>query len=395
MFENVIGLNGVVQDIRISVARETLPASLLFHGSRYSGKGTVALELARVLSCREGASWDCSCRSCALHRTLTHPDIALVGPRYFSQEIAAAMHAFEKEPRKGTFFLVLRAVRKLVRRFDQHLWAENRVKKVLPLVDAVEEVLQDAEEYLAGDALPADMMKLVRPVSRLVAAIPHDIVPVDLIRNLSSWAHMSSTGSVKVVLVEEAHTLQEGARNSMLKILEEPPADVWFILTTTRRSAVIPTLLSRLRPVAFPDRSSSDQQRVLQQIFRITPAPADDLDHFFRSVPGAQTQPWADLADRLVTITRKSRPEEVLAALHMLRTCMQEGNGRSNGELLLEEMSARLRRDLSSAAGANSREVHRKNEVVRQSRERIVTRNMNPLGVLSDLILALREGSAA
>ena len=53
----------------------------------------------------------------------------------------------------------------------------------------------------------------------------------------------------------------------MLKILEEPPADCIFILLTSRRNAVLPTILSRVRTYNFKDRVQSSQTEVIQRVF--------------------------------------------------------------------------------------------------------------------------------
>ena len=60
----------------------------------------------------------------------------------------------------------------------------------------------------------------------------------------------------------------EGVRNALLKIIEEPPKDCIFILLTSKRNAVMPTILSRVRTYAFNERSKSQQLEVIKTIFR-------------------------------------------------------------------------------------------------------------------------------
>lgn len=394
MFENAIGLDPVTEQLKTALRDGTLPQAVLLHGPRFSGKGTVALEIARALTCRQKAAWNCSCRSCTLHRTLSHPDIVLAGPRYFDLEIAAATRAWETEPRTGTLYLLIRAIRKLVRRFDPFLWPEVKLRKILPLVEGVEEVLQEVEPAVGMEDLPTGLNKLVRPVSRLVAAVPHEIVPVDLVRNLSSWAQVSSTGPAKVVLFEEVHTLQDSARNSMLKILEEPPSGVWFVLTTTRRGAVMPTLLSRLRSYGFPLRTPQQQQEVISKIFRSTLATESTLDQYFRQLPGDHSQQWTDVAAAILETSADSSAEHLLAVLATLRSRIGNGNSRTNAEFLLQEIALQLREPLGRVRGAGLEDLRCRGEAVRLCQGRITQRNMNPLGVLSDLVLSFREGLA-
>ena len=52
-------------------------------------------------------------------------------------------------------------------------------------------------------------------------------------------------GNYKVYIIDEVHMLTLEAFNAFLKTLEEPPAHVIFILATTEKSKVLPTILSR------------------------------------------------------------------------------------------------------------------------------------------------------
>jgi len=57
----------------------------------------------------------------------------------------------------------------------------------------------------------------------------------------------SSNGGWRVVLIDDADTMNRNAQNALLKILEEPPKNTLIILITHRLGALIPTILSRAR----------------------------------------------------------------------------------------------------------------------------------------------------
>ena len=61
--------------------------------------------------------------------------------------------------------------------------------------------------------------------------------------------------------------MNESCRNALLKILEEPPEDVFFILTTARRGAVMQTILSRVRTYTFFQRTGEQQKTVISRVF--------------------------------------------------------------------------------------------------------------------------------
>ena len=67
--------------------------------------------------------------------------------------------------------------------------------------------------------------------------------------------------------IENADRMQTSVRNALLKILEEPPEDVVFILLTSKRNAIMQTILSRVRTYNFTDRSLEEQREVITRVF--------------------------------------------------------------------------------------------------------------------------------
>ena len=75
---------------------------------------------------------------------------------------------------------------------------------------------------------------------------------VEDIRNLISQAQIPpQVGRYKVFIIDEVHMLSAGAFNAFLKTLEEPPAHVIFILATTEKNKLLPTILSRCQIYDF------------------------------------------------------------------------------------------------------------------------------------------------
>lgn len=81
---------------------------------------------------------------------------------------------------------------------------------------------------------------------------------VDNIRQLiETAAYMPLGGNKKVFLIDEAHMLSKAAFNAFLKLLEEPPKSVLFILATTELHKIPQTVLSRCFQVLFSAIESS------------------------------------------------------------------------------------------------------------------------------------------
>ena len=75
---------------------------------------------------------------------------------------------------------------------------------------------------------------------------------VDNIRELRDMAQYSTAGgSNRVFIIDEVHMLSKGAFNALLKILEEPPARVYFFFATTEANKIPRTILSRCQRFDF------------------------------------------------------------------------------------------------------------------------------------------------
>lgn len=85
-------------------------------------------------------------------------------------------------------------------------------------------------------------------------------IRIDQIRELESFVFVGShRNGRRVVLVTEADAMNGAAANSLLKILEEPPSSVYFILISSRTKSLLPTIRSRCRVIAFgpPDTAAA------------------------------------------------------------------------------------------------------------------------------------------
>jgi len=314
MFENVLGQAACTR-LAADLGSASLPPALLFAGPTASGKGTAALELARALSCETGkAAWNCACPSCESHRSLSHPDVLLLGPRAFSSEIAASAAAFLRDPPSTARTLFLRSVRKLLLRFSPVLWEgdETKFAKAAVLYSSLTE---DLEELNPQYPLPegTQLRKLVESMQTSAVKLESegvaDSVPIAQIRRAAYWTRLAPNGRKKLLFIEGADRMQEGSRNALLKILEEPPETAILILSTTRRGALMPTILSRVRPYIFAARNEAVERDVVRRVFRDTDA-ADALDA--QSVAGTHPGAEAHTGTGAVTGSRKSIISEYL-----------------------------------------------------------------------------------
>ena len=102
--------------------------------------------------------------------------------------------------------------------------------------------------YLIND-LPYDNETQAIDIIEINAA---DKTSVEDIRELIDKANLAPmSAKYKIYIIDEVHQLSSSASNALLKILEEPPAHVIFILATTDPQKILPTVLSRTQRFHF------------------------------------------------------------------------------------------------------------------------------------------------
>lgn len=91
-------------------------------------------------------------------------------------------------------------------------------------------------------------------------------VEVDEIRRVAPFLRKTaSEGGWRVVIVDDADTMNRNAQNALLKILEEPPANVLIILITHQAGALIPTIKSRTQTINFETLSTDTFKSLLER----------------------------------------------------------------------------------------------------------------------------------
>jgi len=90
---------------------------------------------------------------------------------------------------------------------------------------------------------------------------------VDNIRDLVDQVRfVPQTGRYKVYVIDEVHMLSSSAFNAFLKTLEEPPPYAIFILATTEKHKILPTILSRCQIFDFKRITTNDTVHHLEEI---------------------------------------------------------------------------------------------------------------------------------
>ncbi|ARS36472.1 DNA polymerase III subunit gamma/tau [Pontibacter actiniarum] len=144
---------------------------------------------------------------------------------------------------------------------------------------------------------------------------------VEDIRNLVEQVRYApQTGKYKIYIIDEVHMLSNQAFNAFLKTLEEPPSYAIFILATTERHKIIPTILSRCQIFDFNRIRIEDMVRHLGSIAQKESIQAEpDALHLISQKADGALRDALSIFDQMVTfsgsnVTYKSTVEN----LHIL-----------------------------------------------------------------------------
>ena len=235
----LIGHEGARRRLVDSLESGRLPQVILITGPEGVGKQRLALWLAQLLFCehRSSAGPCGACRQCRLAVGLTHSDL----------------HWFVPIPRPKAGE------------------AGKQVEEAAELIAEAVAARREEPLYQPADGMSGHPLASARLLLRRAA-----LTPVE--------------GARKVFVVGEAERLvtQESspeAANALLKLLEEPPADTWIILTTPEPERVLPTIRSRAVPLRLAPLPDADVRMFAATTIRPSPTGAD-LETLVRRADG-------------------------------------------------------------------------------------------------------------
>ncbi len=137
---------------------------------------------------------------------------------------------------------------------------------------------------------------------------------VDDIRSLTDQVRIPpQTGKYKVYIIDEVHMLSQAAFNAFLKTLEEPPAHAIFILATTEKHKIIPTILSRCQIFDFKRIGVLDAKNYLKTISEKENITAeDDALHIIAQKADGAMRDALSIFDRVVSFSGKNLTREAV-----------------------------------------------------------------------------------
>ena len=304
-WSSVLDQERVVQTLRRALTQERVAHAYLLHGPDGVGKRAVAYEMARALQCPEQADEACdACPTCRKTRRMVHPDVHVNLPHPWSQE------KDRDEEDMG----------KRIRRLGDNPYA--------------------AIDYVRRPSLSDPSETSNQQVYYRIDQVRQDIIqPMSLARG---------EGAYKVNVLIDAEKMREEAANTFLKLLEEPPPQTVFLLTTNRPEQLLPTILSRCQQLRFDPLLPETIEQALVDRENMAP---DEASMLSRMADGSYSRAL-ELAENDALMTSRELVLDYFRAAYTqkvesLDSCIQElkSQGRERVKSVLRLM-LRWMRDL-------------------------------------------------
>lgn len=294
-WDSVIGQLRVKNILQSALQNNRVAHAYLFTGSVGVGTDALAIEFARSLLCDRAAGAACGeCPSCKKMNLLQHPNVKIIVPLPGGDN-------------------------------DKNDDGESLER------DVFNEVLRQTAEKAKNPYFHIEIPKA-------------KFIRIKSIREMKRESSMSSAEKGrKIFLLFDADALNDAAANSLLKILEEPLDNVHFILTSSRKDVLKPTIISRCQIVqcsvlsdeeisaALIDRESLEREqarfiarlaggnysRALQLLSEDLQKYRTDAVGFLRSILGPSSLKLFEEQEEYLSGNKRAEAENLLAMVHV------------------------------------------------------------------------------
>lgn len=284
-FEGIIGQKSVKNILNKLINSSKIPHALLFQGMDGSGKELISIRFAQAVN------------------------------RKFS-----SVEDNNSAIKKITY---------LAEPYIKYIFPLPRGKNETDTSSAIEKLSQSEIQTIQEEL----NKKIINPYYKLkIPKAQH--IKINSIREIKKFLSLDySDIKFRIILISNAHLMNEAAQNALLKNLEEPPEGVIFILTTPFPALLRETIRSRCWTVNFEPLSYSEINEILVKYFKIENASAESVAPFAGgSVSSALSlldNDFEHLKEKTISILRYSFGRKYNSALNEFSPFITEGDSES------------------------------------------------------------------
>ncbi|UPA12405.1 hypothetical protein [Borrelia venezuelensis] len=303
-------LSEITYEIIKEYEKGSLPNAILFWGERFSFKKTTAIELAkRILNTQ----------------TLTNPNLII-----FSNLNIIEAKAYLNVNSNKVINKYLEYVKNII--FTKYNFSSDKnLKKIETDVNFINNT------YYKNEYNETITKELIKKIEEIIKNINFNITIND-VRKIKSWI-LSEKHKIKVIYINEIENLNFNVYNALLKILEEPPLNIYFILATRNKNKIPKTILSRLRLYKFRKENRDFEIKQFKAIFNKN----DELttEEYFDSFHSEEHTQLKEEVKRILNIIKEKQGIFNLDTFNFLKD-------ENIFKLFLQELTNQLRHEFLS-----------------------------------------------
>ena len=210
---------------------ERVPHALLLNGEEGCGHLQLALSFSSLLLCKSPTPLDAckNCSSCKMYEKYQHPDLHFSYPIHLSK----TEHSETSDDQRSSFLEALEKYKCLGKKTWYSKMGNENKQGVIGV--------KESQAILAKIILK------------------------------------SFFGSAKILLMWMPELMNIQAANKLLKLIEEPPENTYFIFVSNNQSKILPTISSRLQTINVPSLKDENISDFLEEKFQIEPSTAKNI----------------------------------------------------------------------------------------------------------------------
>ena len=210
---------------------ERVPHALLLNGEEGCGHLQLALSFSSLLLCKSPTPLDAckNCSSCKMYEKYQHPDLHFSYPIHLSK----TEHSETSDDQRSSFLEALEKYKCLGKKTWYSKMGNENKQGVIGV--------KESQAILAKISLK------------------------------------SFFGSAKILLMWMPELMNIQAANKLLKLIEEPPENTYFIFVSNNQSKILPTISSRLQTINIPRLKDENISDFLEEKFQIEPSSAKNI----------------------------------------------------------------------------------------------------------------------
>lgn len=352
----------------------TMSPCSLFYGPICSGRLTAAIEAGLALSGQTAAD--------NFHPT----NIAFASARDWQPEIGTALNLFSKQRNGVSKRFLIRSVSSMLYSYHPALYNDELPKTrrdAFQIAGEAAALLSEIETSVNPEDEDAVRKAVTHLSAKLTPLYKTNPLSVSAVRSVRTWlSSYAVDGKTAIIIIEGLETANEGARNALLKVLEEAPESSRFILLTNNVERVMPTILSRSRRYRFRTPSAESAAAVISSLF-MNPKNYVSLEEFFIRESGI---PF-DAIKRAASVLMDSSEGGLLAEA---RTAVSELVSANQSEIVLKALSEEAEKRFIDGRW-NRETAQRCSELIRRAAFGINSFNQTPKAAYEALMYALSD----